>query len=206
MAARGFAQKWLYMHMVLAISMLPLLLVFFPQASVIAPLANTVAVPYVGMIIVPVALTGTLIFSISQTAGEWVLQSAADLMSLIWPWLSGLAGLEQALWHPHQPVTWTLIPAFAGLGILFMPRGIPGRWLALLMLLPLVIVEPRRPEWGEARVTLLDVGQGLSAVVQTRQHTLVYDAGPRFSETFDTGQAVVVPFLRHSGVRKSWIC
>jgi competence protein ComEC len=70
------------------------------------------------------------------------------------------------------------------------------------MLLPLVIVEPLRPEWGEARVTLLDVGQGLSAVIETREHTLVYDAGPRFSETFDTGQAVVVPFLRHSGVQK----
>ena len=199
---RGLVQKWLYMHIVLAMSMVPLLLVFFQQASVIAPLANTIAVPYVGMIIVPIALTGTLLFSLSETAGEWVLQTAADLMSLVWPWLSGLAGLEQALWHPHQPVTWTLIPAFAGLGILFMPRGIPGRWLALLLLLPLVTVEPRRPEWGEARVTLLDVGQGLSAVVQTRQHTLVYDAGPRFSDTFDTGQAVVVPFLRHSGVRK----
>jgi competence protein ComEC len=37
--------------------------------------------------------------------------------------------------------------------------------------------------------------------VQTQHHTLVYDAGPRFSETFDTGAAVVVPFLRHSGVR-----
>jgi competence protein ComEC len=199
---RGLVQKWLYMHIVLAMSMVPLLLVFFQQASVIAPLANTIAVPYVGMIIVPIALTGTLLFSLSETAGEWVLQTAADLMSLVWPWLSGLAGLEQALWHPHQPVTWTLIPAFAGLGILFMPRGIPGRWLALLLLLPLVTVEPRRPEWGEARVTLLDVGQGLSAVVQTRQHMLVYDAGPRFSDTFDTGQAVVVPFLRHSGVRK----
>jgi competence protein ComEC len=199
---RGFAQKWLYMHFVLALSMAPLLLVFFQQSSVIAPLANMVAVPYVGMMVVPVALAGTLAFSISETAGEWVLQTAADLLSLIWPWLSGLAGLEQVLWHPHQAVTWTLVPAFAGLCLLFMPRGIPGRWLALLWLLPIVVVEPHRPEWGEARVTLLDVGQGLSAVIETRLHTLVYDAGPRFSETFDTGQAVVVPFLRHSGVRK----
>jgi competence protein ComEC len=190
------------MHFVLALSMAPLLLVFFQQSSVIAPLANMVAVPYVGMMVVPVALAGTLAFSISETAGEWVLQTAADLLSLIWPWLSGLAGLEQVLWHPHQAVTWTLVPAFAGLCLLFMPRGIPGRWLALLWLLPIVVVEPHRPEWGEARVTLLDVGQGLSAVIETRLHTLVYDAGPRFSETFDTGQAVVVPFLRHSGVRK----
>ena len=198
---RIFVQKWVYMHIVLAISMLPLLLAFFQQASVIAPLANTLAVPCVAMIIVPVALTGTLLFSISETVGVWLLQIAASLMDLVWPWLNGLAGLEHALWQQHQPVAWTLVPAFIGLAICFMPRGIPGRWLALLLILPLIMVEPQRPGWGEARVTLLDVGQGLAAVVQTQQHVLVYDAGPRFSDTFDTGAAVVVPFLRHSGVR-----
>jgi competence protein ComEC len=199
---RGFTQKWVYMHIVLACSMVPLLLVYFQQASVTAPLANILAVPYVGMIIVPVALAGTLVFSISERAGEWLLHTAADLLSLGWPWLNGLAGLEPALWHPHQPVVWTLFPAVVGLCLLFAPRGMPGRWLALLLFLPLVAIEPHRPGWGAARVSLLDVGQGLAVVAQTRHHTLVYDTGPRFSETFDTGEAVVVPFLRHSGVRK----
>ncbi|MEN8205097.1 MAG: DNA internalization-related competence protein ComEC/Rec2 [Pseudomonadota bacterium] len=199
---RGFTQKWVYMHLVLALTMVPLLLVFFQQASVIAPLANSVAVPFVGMLVVPVALIGTLGFSLSETAGEWVLRAAAEVMDIVWPWLDSLAGLEFALWQQHQPVAWTLVPAFVGLAILFMPRGMPGRWLALLLLLPLVVVEPERPEWGEAQLTLLDVGQGLSAVVQTQRHVLVYDAGPRFSETFDTGKAVVAPFLRHSGIRK----
>jgi competence protein ComEC len=49
-------------------------------------------------------------------------------------------------------------------------------------------------------MTLLDVGQGLATVVQTQRHTLVYDAGPRFSEAFDTGAAVVVPFFRARGI------
>jgi competence protein ComEC len=160
------------------------------------------AVPFVGMIVVPVALAGTLVFSFNEVSGEWLLNFAADLMDLIWPWLSGLGGLEHALWQQHQPVVWTLVPAITGLAVLLLPRGIPGRWLSLLLLIPLIIVEPRRPEWGEAQVTLLDVGQGLSMVVQTRHHVLVYDAGPRFSTTFDTGNAVVVPFLRHSGSRK----
>lgn len=50
-------------------------------------------------------------------------------------------------------------------------------------------------------MTLLDVGQGLALVLRTRNHTLVYDTGPRLSERFDTGAAVVAPFLRHRGVR-----
>ena len=49
---------------------------------------------------------------------------------------------------------------------------------------------------------MLDVGQGLATVVQTRHHVLVYDAGPRFSDSFDTGQAVVGPYLRHQGIRR----
>jgi competence protein ComEC len=125
--ARGFTQKWVYMHLVLALTMVPLLLVFFQQASLIAPLANSVAVPFVGMLVVPAALVGTLVFSISETAGEWLLSIAANLMDLIWPWLDGLAGLKFALWQQHQPVVWTLVPAFIGLAVLFMPRGIPCR-------------------------------------------------------------------------------
>jgi competence protein ComEC len=49
---------------------------------------------------------------------------------------------------------------------------------------------------------LLDVGQGLSVVVRTRHHTLVYDAGPSHSPTFDTGRVVVVPYLRSQGLNR----
>jgi competence protein ComEC len=58
------------------------------------------------------------------------------------------------------------------------------------------------PAHGEAKFTLLDVGQGLAAVIQTSRHALVYDTGPRFCSGFDTGTAVLLPFLRHEGVGK----
>jgi competence protein ComEC len=51
-----------------------------------------------------------------------------------------------------------------------------------------------------AKINILDVGQGLAVVVQTKQHTLVYDTGPRFSDTLDAGSAAVVPYLRYAGV------
>jgi competence protein ComEC len=50
-------------------------------------------------------------------------------------------------------------------------------------------------------LSVLDVGQGLSAFVRTRNHTLLYDTGARFSPGFDAGTAVVVPYLRHLGVK-----
>jgi competence protein ComEC len=199
---QGFARKWINLHIVMAFGMVPLLLVFFQQASLIAPAANTVVVPWVSLVVVPVALTGTVVFALNETAGGLLLQLSGVLLDAVWPLLQWMSRPDFALWRQHEPLAWTLVPAFIGLAVLFMPRGLPGRWTGVLLLLPLLTVRPEGPDRGEARVTLLDVGQGLSAVVQTRHHTLVYDAGPRFSDTFDTGQAVVVPFLRHQGIQQ----
>lgn len=190
------------LHAGLALCMAPLLLLMFQQASLLAPLANLVAVPVVGLLVVPLALLGCLLFALDAAPGIRLLGVAALLLELAWPLLQMLAATELAAWTRHAPPWWTLPPALAGLGILCMPRGIPGRWLGGVMLLPLLLIRPPVPAAGEVWITLLDVGQGLSAVVRTAGHTLVYDAGPRFSPDFDTGQAVVVPFLRRQGIRR----
>ena len=83
-----------------------------------------------------------------------------------------------------------------------MPRGLPARWIGCLWLIPLLFPATTQLEDNDFRFTLLDVGQGLAAVVETREHTLVYDTGARFSERFDAGNAVLVPFLRQYGVRQ----
>ena len=49
---------------------------------------------------------------------------------------------------------------------------------------------------SETRVTVLDVGQGLAVVAESGGQTLLYDTGPAFSERFDAGNAVVLPYLR----------
>jgi len=198
---QGHVHKWIFMHVALAISMFPVLLVFFQQASLSAPLANIIAVPWVGMLVVPLAMLGTLLFTISEDAAELLFRLSGWLLDVIWPWLEWLASLEFTSWDQHQPISWTLFPALAGLALLFVPRGIPGRWPGVLLLLPLFVVTPQQPAPGTARVTLLDVGQGLAAVVRTRHHTLVYDTGPEFGPAFDAGRSVLVPFLRQQGVR-----
>ncbi|HEY8242231.1 MAG TPA: ComEC/Rec2 family competence protein, partial [Casimicrobiaceae bacterium] len=66
--------------------------------------------------------------------------------------------------------------------------------------LPLFVVLPRPPPEGGARVTVLDVGQGLAVVVRTHRHVLVYDTGPRWHGSADAGGRIVAPFLRREGV------
>jgi competence protein ComEC len=86
--------------------------------------------------------------------------------------------------------------------LLLAPVGIPARWLSLVMFLPLVFTDAKQPETGDINMTLLDVGQGLSAVVQTTHHLLVYDTGAKFSAESDMGQSVLLPFLRSQGIAK----
>jgi competence protein ComEC len=67
--------------------------------------------------------------------------------------------------------------------------------------MPAVLIAPRPPAEAEYRLTLLDVGQGLAAVVRTLDRVLVFDTGARFGPDFDAGEAVLVPYLRHFGIR-----
>ena len=80
------------------------------------------------------------------------------------------------------------------------PLPIIGR-VAGALLVACCLSRPPLVAEGGARLTILDVGQGLSVVVETRGHTLVYDAGPSFRTGSDTGQLVVVPFLKARGIR-----
>lgn len=91
-----------------------------------------------------------------------------------------------------------------GIGILMLlaPRGIPARWLGIVWLLPFIFITPSPPTPGQIQFTLLDIGQGLSAVIRTANHTLVYDLGPSFSSGFNSGERVVVPYLRAVGIQQ----
>jgi competence protein ComEC len=69
-------------------------------------------------------------------------------------------------------------------------------------MLPMFMVAPEPPADGALRLTVFDVGQGLAVAVQTRNHALLYDAGPDFSGDADSGNRILVPALRALGVER----
>ncbi len=202
LARRDLWWRWGRVHVVVAVALLPLLLLTFQQLPLLSPVANFVAVPWVSFVVVPLVLLGTSCVLYFPEIGSLLLDAASTALSFLWPFLELIEAQEQGLWLQHPPPKWTLIPALVGTLLLLAPRGLPGRWLGIIWLLPLLLVTPVRPADGDWWFTLLDVGQGLAAVVQTKNHTLVYDTGPRFSDSFDTGSAVVIPFLNSVGVKR----
>lgn len=189
--------RWGRAQWVVGLGLLPLLLISFGWTSTVAPLVNLVAVPLFSLLILPIVLVASGLSLIS--GAEWMLQLAASILE----WLvGGLAWVADQSWAtlslPARPY-W--VWALAGMGVLLLlsPRGIPGRWVGALTLLPVTLWLPPSPARGELWVTVLDVGQGTSVVVRTAQHLLVYDTGPALSPSFDAGSSVVRPFLTHQG-------
>jgi competence protein ComEC len=192
--------SWIKAQWLICIGMLPLGLLYFQQFSLIALLANAIAIPLVGFIIVP--------FILLSCVCQWVLPNFVGVMWYIvekilhglWFFLEKMADLSQPLlWHPYFSDAWRIALVLFAVILLLLPRGFPGRYLAWFGILPLflpnVSIAP-----GEAKVTLLDVGQGLSVLVQTQHHTFLYDTGPRFLDS-DSGGSVIIPYLHHQSIR-----
>ncbi len=198
----GYFVEAIKINWATSVGLAPLLLLFFQQVSLISPLANFIAVPVISLLIVPLSLLAVLVmYGSSLLAGKLFIVADTALQGLWWL-LVRLSELSLATINHAEPSVWALVFVIPGILLLLAPRGVPARWLSLVMFLPLVFTPPKKPEAGAIKMTLLDVGHGLSAVVQTANHWLVYDTGAKFSAESDMGQSALLPFLRRQGVDK----
>jgi len=194
--------QWLKIHFLIALGLSPLLLLFFLQTSLISPLANVIAVPFVSFIIVPVVLLASMMSFISDPLTTVLLQVADGLVGYSWPALNYLATLPFASWSSTNIAGFYWFAISVAILMLLMPKATPAKWLGLIGIIPLFLSDAEHPAENSFWFTLLDVGQGLSAVIQTQHHTLLFDAGAKFSANFDSGQSVVLPFLQHQGIKQ----
>jgi competence protein ComEC len=186
----------------MSIGLLPLSLVFFAQASLLSPLANLVAVPLVSLVIVPLVLAATLLLLCSQTfLAAPLLSLAAALWHLLLQLLLWLGKPSALSFSTATPALWTVALALLGIVLIFAPKRVPMRWSGWLFLVPMLMPKMATPvAAGQFRVHVFDVGQGLSALIQTQAHTLLFDAGPGNPDGANAGESTVVPSLRALGV------
>ncbi len=201
-AWRRLVGRWARVQWLVAVGLLPFSIVLFLAFPLTAPLANLLAVPWAGLALVPLVLAAAVLVLPFPALGALLLQAACVAADSLWWLLVRLADLELMLRPVSAPPPPALLAACLGGLLLIAPRAVPGRMLGLVGLLPLLFHPAPRPGHGDFRLTLLDVGQGLASVVQTRAHVLIYDAGPRYGTGFDAGRDVIVPYLRARGVTR----
>jgi competence protein ComEC len=91
----------------------------------------------------------------------------------------------------------------AGIGTAWclLPRPAPGRPLALMLFAPLLLASAPVPPPGGFELRVFDIGHGLAVLVRTREHVLLYDAGPSWPGG-DAAAWTVLPAMRALGVRR----
>ncbi|SFP84652.1 competence protein ComEC [Pseudomonas sp. NFPP07] len=192
-------QSWTRIQWLIAIGLCPVLLALGLPISLSGPLANLLAEPWISLLVLPPALLGTLLLAVPYL-GEGLLWLAGGLLDLLFRGLTLLAAQWPAWVAPAIPL-WAWSISALGALLLLLPAGVPLRPLGWPMLLLVVFPPKSTLPYGEAEVWQLDVGQGLAVLVRTREHAMLYDAGPRFGDS-DLGARVVLPSLRKLGVAR----
>ena len=189
-------RTWIRAQWAVTLGLTPLLLALFHEVSLVSPLANAVAIPAISLAAVPLALVA------SAVPWDALAHLAHAVVWAVMACLQGLAALPQPVFHAASPGPVALALAVLGAAVLLLPRGIPARWLGLLLCLPLFFPRLPAPGPGEAWLTVLDVGQGEAVLVRTASRTLLVDGGPRFASGEDAGARIVAPFLWSQGINR----
>ncbi len=197
---RHFAIEALRVQIALTGALVPLSLLFFHGLSWATAPINLIAVPVVA-VLTPIALLALSAAAILPAAGVPLLGVTASALSQLQLGLNVVADYAMPAWFAASPPPSALLLAAFGLLLLLAPRGLPLRVPGALCLVPLLLPTQSIPT-KDFDVAVLDVGQGLSVVVSTAHHRLLYDAGPAFDEGFDAGESVVVPYLLGQGARQ----
>ena len=193
---RHFLVEYANVQWAMSIGLIPLLLGLFQQVSLVSPFANAVAIPLVSLVVVPLALLGAVL---PLDTPLWL---AHRVMGWTMSFLDWLNDLPQVVWIQHAPPAWSVVVGMLGVLLILLPRGFPARWLGFVLLLPMFLNKPDLPAQGSLRLIIFDVGQGLAVAAQTRHHALLYDTGPDFSDTADSGNRILIPSLRAMGIAK----
>jgi competence protein ComEC len=180
----------------MTIGLIPMLLGLFQQVSLVSPIANAFAIPLVSLIVVPLALLGAVL---PWATPLWLAHSVMGWTIILLDWLNSL---PQAVWTQHAPPPWSIATGMLGVLVILLPRGFPARWLGFLMLLPMFLNTPEPPAQDSVRLTVFDVGQGLAVSAQTRHHALLYDTGQDFGDGADSGNRILIPSLRATGIAR----
>lgn len=191
---RARLRGWGVVQWAATLASLPVLLLVFQQFPLVSPLANLLAVPVISFVVTPLVLLAALL--------PWppILLLAHAVVDGLMAFLFWCAAWP--VWQAPVAPLWAVLAAAFAVLVCLLPRGVPGRWLGFCLLMPAVFWPAETIPPGEARIDVLDVGQGQAVVVRTAEHLLLYDPGPRYGPDADAGQRVVVPYLRWLGARR----
>ncbi len=186
---------------------IPLVAWYFNQVPWLGLITNLVAVPFTGIILVPVGLLSAIVALLHGTENlpfALFQQALLEWMVNALHWCANLTGGE---WRVSAPPLWGLALFYLGALLAaslarFRHQRSVGAGLMAVALGGWMWSGSSFVDGDHWRVTFLDVGQGDSALLQLPDgKTVLIDGGNKY-ERFDMGRGVIGPFLLNQGIRR----
>ncbi len=193
--------RWWRAQWLIFIVCVPILMMIGGQLTLLSLPANLIAVPLTTIVTLPAAFLALLTEPIAPALAHGCWQVAdISLQGLLWL-LALFSEYGGRLIVPLLVSPLNLLFALVAVLLLILPRGVSVRYLAPVMLLPVFFPQPAAIDEQTLRLTVFDVGQGLSVLVETRTHRMLYDTGPAFATGSSAAELAVLPALRQQGIR-----
>lgn len=196
--------KWLSVLRIqgyLWVGMLPLSMMVFGFVSWIAPFANLWAIPLVSFLVVPAGLLGVL-FEHLGVGGEVLIHIADWGMDWAMHALHGHVNLFDGGGLYQFGVNWPGLLLIITVVCILLWRFNTAKWFALFLIALMLLPQTSRLLEGEVALAQIDVGQGSAYLLRTKNHTLLFDAGPSFGDEKNAAAWTVLPALQALGVTK----
>lgn len=168
--------------------LLPITYFYFDGISFLALVANPLLIPWFSYIVVPLVIMALLVQCMAPSLIESLLTLigfAIGLSVFLLEWL--VAHCTWGWWFDGSQL-WYVFCLAGGGGALLLGRYWRLGLCAIALAYYLWIRPIERPDLS---LFVMNVGQGLSVLVETPHHALLYDTGPPGS-----GRQVVLPLLR----------
>ncbi len=185
---------------VMFIGLLVPLALLVHTSSLLAPPANFIAIPVITFFVVPCLILSALCHFIFSDAEGFFLTCAEWGMAWVHEWLNYLLVAGAGKLNPVITLNpWAIILAVLSVFLILLPRGLNNKWLGSIgLVLAFIIPLEKLPN---LQMLTFDVGQGTAILIRTPNHQLLYDTGPTYTENFDAGSGIIVPYLQGQGLR-----
>ncbi len=194
--------EFLKMQKVLLLGMLPLSLMIFSRVNLMTPLINYLLIPVMTFMLVPLLLLLLVVSLLMTEFPTWLVELISFLAKnfiVVLNWFGQLNTLTYNIFIVHW---WQFLLMITGAFILVLPAAVPGRIMGVLFIVLALLNKEQKPPLNNFQAHFLDVGQGLSVVVTTHKHTLVYDVGAAYDSGFNMADAALIPFINHLGIKQ----
>jgi competence protein ComEC len=192
--------SFIHAQFVILIGLMPMMVIVFGSINLLTPIANLIVLPLASLLLIPLLLVSFIVYLFSESVAKFLfnlVEEIAQYLFLILDFLQPYKFLSVAV----NQLTFLIVTSLITISILLLlPKLFRWKYMAIMLFIPIFYNNPKPLNQKEYRINILDVGQGLSIIISTKDHTMIYDTGAKYETGFNLASSVVIPFLQYKGI------